>query len=288
MRNAMLSIMYDDAPSFIELLRCLTDASYVKKLLPKIKDQVVLNYWNKQVAQTSDFHKSEILDYIVSKLGIFVTDRNLRYILGQTSSTVDFANFLENKQIILLDFSGIRRQKEASGVITTILLLKLVGELKKSYGEKRKPVNLYIDEADSWPTSYITELVAENRRYNVTLTLTTNKIAGINPTLKRALLRTGSLVSFRLFTEDAKVIAPEFHNKLISPDNLCLLKKYQAYVKTLEEGNLLVEEKPVSFETNLSSREMNLAKVKEFKLESHKRYGTKVQSVEEDIQKRMG
>ena len=40
-------------------------------------------YWTDQIAQTSDFHKSEVLDYIVSKFGRFITNTMMRNIIGQ-------------------------------------------------------------------------------------------------------------------------------------------------------------------------------------------------------------
>lgn len=287
MRNAILSIMYEEKSSFIELLRCLTDANYVKRLLVKIKDPIVLNYWNQQVAQTSDFHKSEVLDYIVSKLGIFVTDKKLRSILGQTSSTINFGKLISEKPIILFDFSNLRRQTEADKIVTTILLLKLIGEMEKNPDKQRSNLNFYIDEVNNWPASQISELLTDNRRYGITLTLTTDKIAEADNLLKRALLRTGTLISFRLYSEDAQIIAPEFHNKLIGADNLCLLKKYQAYIKILQEGNVVVEEKPVNFETDFPSLQTDLTKTENFIVESQKRYGKETKTVESDIQKRM-
>ena len=68
-RNAMLTVMCEPGSTFIEVVRALTDANFVQELLPKVQDPIVRRYWTDQIAQTSDFHKSETLDYIVSKFG---------------------------------------------------------------------------------------------------------------------------------------------------------------------------------------------------------------------------
>jgi hypothetical protein len=60
-RNAMLTVMSEPGATFIEVVRVLTDAKYVQELLPKVKDPMVRRYWTDQIAQTSDFHKSEVL-----------------------------------------------------------------------------------------------------------------------------------------------------------------------------------------------------------------------------------
>jgi hypothetical protein len=70
-RNAMLTVMSEPGNTFIEVVRVLTDSKYVQEMLPKVQDPIVRRYWTDQIAQTSDFHKSEVLDYIVSK---FVCD----------------------------------------------------------------------------------------------------------------------------------------------------------------------------------------------------------------------
>ena len=83
-RNAMLTVMSEKGSTFIEVVRALTDANFVQELLPKVSDPIVRRYWTDQIAQTNDFHKSEVLDYIVSKFGRFVTDKMMRNIIGQS------------------------------------------------------------------------------------------------------------------------------------------------------------------------------------------------------------
>src|SRR5258708_13333668 len=65
-RNAMLTAMSEKETSFVEVMRILTDSKFVQELLPKVEDPIVRRYWTDQIAQTADFHKSEVLDYITS------------------------------------------------------------------------------------------------------------------------------------------------------------------------------------------------------------------------------
>ena len=89
-RNAMLTVMYEPGSTFVEVVRALTDSSFVQEILPKVQDPIVRRYWTDQIAQTSDFHKSEVLDYIVSKFGRFVTNKMIRNIIGQSQSAFNF------------------------------------------------------------------------------------------------------------------------------------------------------------------------------------------------------
>jgi hypothetical protein len=60
-RNAMLTVMAEKGNTFVEIVRVLTDMSFVQELLPKVDDPMVRRYWTDQIAQTSDFHKSETI-----------------------------------------------------------------------------------------------------------------------------------------------------------------------------------------------------------------------------------
>ncbi|MBI1919045.1 DUF87 domain-containing protein, partial [Candidatus Microgenomates bacterium] len=104
-RNAMLTVMAEKGNTFIEVVRALTDAAFVQELLPKVDDPIVRRYWTDQIAQTSDFHKSEVLDYIVSKFGRFVTNKLMRNIIGQSKSAFDFREVMDSGKILLVSLS---------------------------------------------------------------------------------------------------------------------------------------------------------------------------------------
>lgn len=285
-RNAILTIMYDEKATFIELVRCLTDATYLKNLLPKLKDEIVKSYWTKQVAQTSDFHKSEVLDYVVSKFGPFITDRKMRYILGQVKSTINIEKLLSEGKTIIFDFGKLRSDSEAVKIVSAILMIKLLQVFRKRIGQEKRIVNLFLDEVSFWPSNSIVELLQEGRRYGINLTLTTNKISEISLNIKKELLKAGTLVSFRLNTEDAKVVMPEFHLPSITVDTLCMMKKYHAFLKYLQDGNPTVTSEPMNLEKKLH-QETNPQTIDKFKKESSQKYGTHFATVEENIKQRI-
>ena len=63
-RNAILTVL-EAIPdgTFVEVVQALQRAEFVQEMLPKVTDAIVRRYWTDQIAQTSDFHKSEVLDY---------------------------------------------------------------------------------------------------------------------------------------------------------------------------------------------------------------------------------
>jgi len=104
-RNAMLTAMAEEGNTFIEVVRIMTDSNFVQELLPKVTDPMVRSYWVDQIAQTADFHKSEVMDYTVSKFGRFVTNRLMRNIIGQSKSAFSFRQVMDEGKILLIDLA---------------------------------------------------------------------------------------------------------------------------------------------------------------------------------------
>ncbi len=284
-RNAILTIMYDKGSTFTELVRCLTDQAYVEKLLPKITDPFVKNYWTKQIAQTSDFHKSEVLDYIVSKFSKFVVDKKIRNIVGQSVSTLNFSQILANKKIILLDMSAVRGDYEATRILQEMLLLKLTKTLRDR--KNKEAVSFYVDEVLDYPSHRVKELLRSGRREGISLICTTQQISEIDIFLRKELLKAGTLISFRQSTDNASILAPEFHTKSVNVDQLCMLKRFHMAVKTLQQGNPVINEE-VSTEQAFSNREgKDQQEIEKIKVAQRKQYGKDVREVEKEIAIRM-
>ena len=121
-RNAMLTAMYEPGNTFVEIMRIMTDARFVQELLPKVQDPIVRRYWTDQIAQTSDFHKSEVLDYITSKFGRFVTNKLIRNIIGQSQSSFDLRKVMDEGKILLINLAKGSLGEENSNFLGLILV----------------------------------------------------------------------------------------------------------------------------------------------------------------------
>ena len=116
-RNAMLTVMSEPGNTFVEVMRCLQDPKFVQELLPKVKDPIIKRYWTDQIARTADFHKSEVLDYIVSKFGRFVTNKMMRNIIGQSKSTFDFRQVMDEGKILIINLAKGKIGEEISSFL---------------------------------------------------------------------------------------------------------------------------------------------------------------------------
>lgn len=242
-RNAMLTVMSEPGATFIEVVRCLTDARYVQELLPKVKDPVVRRYWTDQIAQTSDFHKSEVLDYIVSKFGRFVTDKMMRNIIGQSQSAFDFRKVMDEGKILLINLAKGRIGEENSNFLGLILVPKILiaAMSRQDVPEEQRPdFYLYVDEFQNFATPDFAVIMSEARKYHLNLTVANQFVGQIEEEVKQAVFgNVGTLVAFRVGVTDANFLQHEFTPTFNEAD-LTNVERYHVFVKTIVNNEPMV------------------------------------------------
>jgi hypothetical protein len=242
-RNAMLTVMSEEGSTFVEVVRCLTDAKFVQELLPKVKDPVVKRYWTDQIAQTADFHKSEVLDYIVSKFGRFVTNKMMRNIIGQSQSSFDFRQCMDEGKILLINLAKGKIGEENSNFLGLVLVPKiLIAAMSRQDipESQRKDFYLYVDEFQNFATPDFAQILSEARKYCLNLTVANQFIGQVEEEVKNAVFgNVGTLMAFRVGVTDANYLQHEFQ-PTFSESDLVNVEKYHVYIKTTVRNEPMV------------------------------------------------
>ena len=289
-RNAMLTIMYKKGTTFIELVRILTDQKYIDEMLPLVKDPVVRRYWTDQMAQTSDFHKSEVLDYIVSKFGRFVTNKTMRNIIGQPESSFNFRKAMDEQKIILCNLSkGVLGEEDAKflGLILVPKVLTAAMSRQDIPMHDRKDFFLYVDEFQNYATEDFAVILSEARKYRLNLIVANQFVSQIDEEVKNAVFgNVGTMVSFRVGVPDANFLQHEFAPTFNEGD-LTNIEKYHVYVKTIVK-NEPVPPFSMSLMKDMAAIEarMNPKQADMIKQLSRLKYGKDVDVVQAEITSR--
>ena len=235
-RNAMLTVMAEPGNTFVEIVRALTDSHFVQELLPKVQDPIIRRYWTDQIAQTADFHKSEVLDYIVSKFGRFVTNKLMRNIIGQSQSSFNFRKVMDEGKILLVNLSKGKVGEENSNFLGLILVPRiLISAMSRQEipEEERRDFYLYVDEFQNFATPDFAQILSEARKYRLNLIVANQFIGQMEEEVKNAVFgNVGTLVAFRVGVTDANYLQHEFQPTFNETD-LINVDKFNAYVKTI-------------------------------------------------------
>ena len=234
-RNAMLTAMCEEGSTFVEVMRIMTDSKYVQELLPKVQDPIVRRYWTDQIAQTADFHKSEVLDYTVSKFGRFVTNKLIRNIIGQSKSSFDFRQIMDQGKIILISLAKGELGEENSNFLGLILIPRILMAAMSRADiprEERRDFYLYVDEFQNFATPDFATILSESRKYGLGLCVANQFIGQVEEEVKNAVFgNVGTIVAFRVGVTDANYLQHEF-TPTFAEDDLLNVERYHAYIKT--------------------------------------------------------
>lgn len=235
-RNAMLTIMCEPGSTFIEIVRVMTDQKFVQELLPKVQDPIIRRYWTDQIAQTSDFHKSEVLDYIVSKFGRFVTNKMMRNIIGQSKSAFDFRTVMDEGKILLINLSKGKVGEENSTFLGLLIVPKILAAAMSRVDipiEKRREFFLYVDEFQNFATPDFATILSEARKYKLALTVANQFIGQMDEEVKNAVFgNVGTMMVLRTGVTDASFIQREFQ-PVFNENDIVNQERFHAYMKTI-------------------------------------------------------
>ncbi|HVY68188.1 MAG TPA: TraM recognition domain-containing protein, partial [Patescibacteria group bacterium] len=261
MRNAMLTLMADEEhPGTIaDIPRIFTDTEFQKYKIAKVRDPVVRLFWEKEMAKTSDFHKSEMLGYLISKVGRFVENAMMRNIVGQPKSGFNFRRVMDEGKVLLINLSKGRTGEINAKLLGLIMVSKIqMAAMSRADmpEDRRKDFYLYVDEFQNFITDAFSSILSEARKYKLNLVIAHQYLgqleqqagaqgAGSKDLRDAVFGNAGTFITFRTGAEDAEVLAKEFAPTFNEFD-LVNIDRFNAYVKLMVQGTA---SKPFNMQT---------------------------------------
>ncbi|NCU40361.1 ATP-binding protein [Candidatus Saccharibacteria bacterium] len=287
-RNAALTIMSDpNGSSFIDIPQVFNDDAFAKEKLKYVTDQTVLDFWNKEMAQTSDYHKSEVLGWFVSKFGAFLSNEMMRNIIGQTKSGFNLRQIMDEQKILLVNLSKGKTGELNSQLLGMIFVMKFQAAAMGRADipeDQRKDFGLYVDEFQNFATDSFESILSEARKYRLNLLLANQFISQLTDKIREAILgNVGTIVSGRIGTTDAELMQKIFM-PVFDAEDLTKLPNYEGIVVAQMNG---VPSSPFSmaFLPPLGSSNPQLADA--LKKLSAAKFGKSRAQVEQEIFKRL-
>lgn len=239
LRCAALTVMAGpEGGSLIEIPKLFMDRRFEAKKRKFLKDPMVIDFWTKQMASTSDFHKSEMLNYFTSKFGHFMNNALMRNIIGQRKSAFNFDQILDQEKILLVDLSKGKIGEVNAQMLGLIFISKLQATVLKRANiaqEKRYPFYLYVDEFQNLITDTFASLLSESRKYGLGVHVTNQYFAQLPEKIQNAILgNVGTIMAFEVGIEDAERLAKEFYP--MTKEDFLNLPRFNFYIKLMIDG----------------------------------------------------
>ncbi len=284
MRNAMLALMADkeNPGTLVEIPRIFTDKDFLQEKLKKVKDPMVRNFWEKEWRQTTGSTKSDMLGYVISKVGRFVENEMMRNIIGQAKSGFDLEKIMQEGKIFLANLSKGLTGEVNSALLGLILVSKMqMAAMKRARipEEERRDFYLYIDEFQNFTTDSIAIILSEARKYRLNLILAHQYIPQLKDEIRDAVFgNVGTIGAFRVGAEDAEYLEKHFEPEF-SRFDLVNLDNFNLVIKMMINNKV---SSPFKIET-FPPKEGNKEIVEIIKKISKLKYGKPKEVVEKEI-----
>ena len=237
-RNAALTVMsdLDNGSTFIDVPQVFNDQSFTDEKLKHVTDRTVLDFWNKEMAQTSEANKSEVLGWFVSKFGAFLSNEMMRNIIGQTKSGFNLREIMDNKKILLVNLSKGRVGELNSQLLGMIFVMKFqaaaMGRADIPESE-RVDFSLYVDEFQNFATESFATILSEARKYRLSLVLANQFMTQLTDQIRESILgNIGTVISGRIGITDAEILVKKF-SPTFDAEDLTRLPNFQTIASVM-------------------------------------------------------
>jgi hypothetical protein len=239
-RNAALTLMADPGgATFIELPKVFTDTAYLKQKFKYLDDPTVIDFWTKEMGQTSDYHKSEMLGWFVSKFGAFQSNEMMRNIIGQTHSAFNLRQIMDQKKILIVNLSKGQVGELNSQLLGMLFVIKIQAAAmsRASVDENARPdFSLYVDEFQNFSTDSFASILSEARKFRLNLIVANQFIGQLTDPIRDAVFgNIGTIMSYRTGPEDGEFLVKQFE-PVFDVHDLVNLPNYNAVMKLLIGG----------------------------------------------------
>lgn len=241
LRYTVLALLDSPNTTVLSILKMLTDKNYRQTIVARIKDNVVKNFWVSEFAGWSEKFDAEAITPLLNKVGQFVATNMIRNIIGQPENKVNIREIMDGEKILLMKVSKGLLGEENSGLMGSMIITKLYQAAMSRADmpeEQRKDFYFYVDEFQNFATDTFAEILSEARKYRLNLTIAHQYMGQLSDVVQKTVFgNVGSIMSFRVGADDAKVLADEY-NPIFSERDIINLGVREFYCKMSIDGEI--------------------------------------------------
>lgn len=236
-RNAALTIMADpNGSTFIDIPQVFNDQSFADYKLKYVRDQTVIDFWQKEMAQTTGASKSDVLGWFASKFGAFLSNEMMRNILGQTKSGINIREIMDNNKILLVNLSKGKTGELNSMLLGMIFVMKFqVAAMSRANlpEDQRKDFCLYVDEFQNFATDSFESILSEARKYKLNIIVANQFMTQLTDKIREAIIgNVGTIISGRIGVTDAEMLSKKF-TPTFNVEDLTRLPNFQTIASVM-------------------------------------------------------
>ncbi len=239
LRNAIHTAFYVPDATLFTIHKLLVNDIFRAQVVSRLEDDTLKDFWYGEFNKAGSYQKVKMISGVTAKLGRFQRSAVSARIIGQAKSSLDFDQLLNDKKILICNFSKGAIGEDTAALLGMIVIAKLqLAAWHRSHLAiaKRHPHYVYIDEFQTFASQTLSQMVSESRKYSLCLTIAEQTTANQNTKdMNIMLANIAHIVAFRLAAPlDVSRILPLF-GKDVSEADLNSLEPYNFYIRIFSD-----------------------------------------------------
>ncbi|MDZ4205807.1 MAG: type IV secretion system DNA-binding domain-containing protein [Patescibacteria group bacterium] len=239
LQNTLLALLEYPGATLLAVNRMYTDKEFRNKVVANVTDVSVKSFWIDEYARYTDKYTQEATPAIQNKIGQFAGNPLIRNIIGQSKSSFNLREIMDEKKIMIVNLSKGRVGEGNARLLGSMLITKLYlaamsrSDEKASVLAKLPQFYLFVDEFQSFADRSFADILSEARKYKLNLTMAHQYIEQMDEEVRDAVFgNVGTMIVFRVGAYDADVLEKEF-TPTFTAEDLVNLGLRQIYLKLM-------------------------------------------------------
>lgn len=235
LRYAVLTLLDQPTATIDHIPKLLLDKAFRHEAIKFVQNASVKEFWTKEF---SNYNKYDLLP-VLNKIGGMLAHPVIKRVLIENKNEISLRKAMDEKKIILVNLSKGHIGEDAAHILGALLISSISSAAFSRVDTQeinRIPFMVYMDEFHNFTTLSLVNMFSELRKFKVGMILAHQYMHQLEDQIRQAILgNAGSIVSFRIGTEDAMFMSKEMFPEFGLEDFINLPNR-QFYLKLMIDG----------------------------------------------------
>lgn len=236
LRYSILTLLDQQEATIADIPKLLLDRVFRTEAVKSVENPSVQEFWKKEFPHYNQYDLLPVLN----KVGGMLAHPVIKKVLIENPDEVSLRRAMDVGKIILVNLAKGHIGQDASHILGALFISSLSSAAFSRVDtdeEQRVPFMLYMDEFHNFTTLSLVNMFSELRKFKVGLILAHQYFYQLEDEIRQAILgNAGTIISFRVGTEDAQFLSKEMY-PVFWLEDFINLPNYHIYLKLMIEGS---------------------------------------------------
>lgn len=242
LRYSILTLLDQPSATLADIPKLLLDKGFRRSCIEHVENPSVKLFWDREFPFYTRFDLLPVLN----KFGGMLAHSVIKRVLIENTDEVYLRKAMDERKIILVNLSKGHVGEDVAHLLGALFISSINSAAFSRVDtdeDKRAPFMVYMDEFHNFTTQSLMGMFSELRKFKVGLILANQYLHQMDDDIRRAILgNAGTLISFRVGTEDAQILSREMY-PAFKVEDFINLPNYSIFLKLMIGG---VPSKPFS------------------------------------------